>query len=124
MKKLAGLLPTPQGMTGDVLTYEESDNVGGDLLFTGDPGGDPTCPAPAVPDSDILDDDATVHVREPEVLQPAALSVPRLLGESDGAAVWSLPLAAVVLLVSVTHQGGSLVSLLQDRRRGREFQWR
>ena len=110
-------------MTGDVLTYEESDNVGGDLLFAGDPGGDPAGPAPAVPDSDILDDDATVHVGEPEVLQPAALRVPGLLGESDSAAVGRLPLAAVVLLVGVTHQGGSLLSLLQDRGRRRELQW-
>ena len=117
MKKLLAII------TAKVLTYEEPDNVCGYLLFSRHPGGDPTGPAPAVPDSDILDDDATVHVGEPEVLQPAALRVPRLLGESDGAAVGRLPLAAVVLLVGVTHQGGSLVSLLQDRGRGRQFQW-
>ena len=87
-------------------------------MFAGDPGGDPTGPASAVPHSDILDDDAAVHVGEPEVLQPAALRVPRLLGESDGAAVGRLPLAAVVLLVGVADQGGSLVSLLQYRGRG------
>ena len=92
-------------------------------MFPRHPGGDATGPAPAVPDSDVLDDDATVHVGEPEVLQAAALRLPRLLGEGDGAAVGRLPLAAVVLLVGVTDQGGSLVRLLQDRGRRRELQW-
>ena len=103
----------PPGMTGDVLTYEESDNVCGYLLFPRHPGGDTTSPAPAISHSDILDDDAAVHVGEPEVLQPPALGVPRLFGESDGPAVGRLPLAAVVLLVGVADQRGSLVRLLQ-----------
>ena len=82
-------------------------------MFSRHPGGDPTGPAPAVPHSDILDDDAAVHVGEAEVLEAAALRVPRLFGESDCAAVRRLPLAAVVLLVGVADQRGSLVRLLQ-----------
>ena len=117
MKKLLPII------TGKVLTYEEPDNVCGYLLFPRHPGGHTTSPAPAISHSDILDDDAAVHVGEPEVLQPPALGVPRLLGESDGAAVGRLPLAAVVLLVGVADQGGSLVSLLQYRGRGRQFEW-
>ena len=87
------------------------------MLLAGDPGGHAARPAAAVPHADVLDDDAAVHVREAEVLQPAALrlaAAARVAVEGDGAAVGGLPHAGLVLLVGVAHQGGALVRLLEN----------
>ena len=104
------------------LTHKQPDNVCRYLWLPRHPGRHSACPAPRVPHPDVLDHDAAVHVGEAKVLKPAALRLPVALVKLDSAAVGCLPLTCLISLVGVTHQGGSLVCLLQYGGRCRQFE--
>ena len=95
------------------LTHKEPNDVRRDLWLARHPGGHSASPSSGVPDPDVLDHDATVHVREAKVLESATLRLSVGLVKLYSAAIGGLPLTLLIALVSVTHQGGSLVCLLQ-----------
>ena len=104
------------------LTHKEPDDVRRDLWLARHPGGHSTGPASGVSDPDVLDHDAAVHVREAKVLESATLRLSVARVKLDRAAVGCLPLTRLIALVGVTHQGGSLVCLLQYWGRCRQFE--
>ena len=85
------------------ITNEKSDNVSGDLRFARHPGGHPAGPSSTVSDSNVLDDNSTIHVGEAKVLESPTLRLLVTFVEGDGSSVRCLPLASLVLFVGVTY---------------------
>ena len=85
------------------ITNEKSDNVSGDLRFARHTGGHPAGPSSTVSDSNVLDDNSTIHVGEAKVLKSSTLRLLVTVVEGDGSSVRCLPFASLVLFVGVTH---------------------
>ena len=85
------------------ITNEKSDNVSGDLRFTRHTGGPPAGPSSTVSDSNVLDDNSTIHVGEAKVLESSTLRLLDAVVEGDGSSVRCLPFASLVLFVGVTY---------------------
>ena len=95
-----------------MLTYKQADNISGHVSLSSNDGWHATDPAPGVSLSNILDHDATVHVRETKVPEATTLRLSLVSTELDCSTIRSLPLTRLILFVCVADQSRSLVCLL------------